>query len=90
MEREIIPISVIPEDAESNTNSNCSPDQQNVHMSTVPPSSSTPAFTATGSGTSGGIVKSITMNEPIATESGKPIASNKFTRKRERVCNNSS
>lgn len=97
----IIPIPVIPEDAESlgntNTNSNSSPDQQNVPMtiSTVPPSSSAPAFTATGSGgsvagTSGGIVKSITMNEPITTGSGKPIASNKFTRKRERVCNNSS
>lgn len=108
LQREIIPmvpiipiIPVIPEDAESlgntNTNSNSSPDQQNVPMtiSTVPPSSSAPAFTATGSGgsvtgTSGGIVKSITMNEPITTGSGKPIASNKFTRKRERVCNNSS
>ncbi|KAI8035451.1 hypothetical protein M5D96_011794 [Drosophila gunungcola] len=83
----------IPEDAESlgntYTNSNSSPDQQNVPISTVPPSSSTPAFTAIA-GTSGGIVKSITMNEPIATESGKATASNKFTRKRERVCNNSS
>lgn len=85
LQREIIPmvpiipiIPVIPEDAESlgntNTNSNSSPDQQNVPMtiSTVPPSSSAPAFTATGSGgsvtgTSGGIVKSITMNEPITT-----------------------